>query len=171
MCACERACAHMCLHVHMCGHVQLQAVYSTDIISMSIQRWVVLISFPSMPFKQHGNHSGEWIWNKARMHWSGDSNFCLWIQAHTHRTVLWFKLHCLTDGLFPWVWHHFMYASNVGLQITILIICQLLLWLIRLLYNNHKRSLTFCCKNSEHLSSNNACALDFQTVILNKKQM
>lgn len=81
---CVRSCAHMCLHVHMCGQVQRQAVYSTDIISMSTQRWVVLISFPSMPFKQHGNHSGEWIWNKARMHWCGDCNFCLWIQEHTH---------------------------------------------------------------------------------------
>lgn len=85
-CVCARAwaCAHMCLHVHMCGHVQLQAVYSTDIISMSTQRWVVLISFPSMPFKQHGNHSGEWIWNKFTMHWSGDSRFCVWTETRTH---------------------------------------------------------------------------------------
>lgn len=62
----------------MCGHVQLQAVYSADIISRSTQRWVVLISFPSMPFEQHGNHGGEWIWNKFPMHWCGDSG------THTH---------------------------------------------------------------------------------------
>ena len=77
-CASVHVCAHvsMCTHVfacvHMCGHVQLQAVYSADIIGVSTQRWVVLISFPSMPFEQHGNHGGEWIWNKFPMHWCGD---------------------------------------------------------------------------------------------------
>ena len=59
VCVTERGGTHMCLHVHMCGLVQLPAVYSADIIGMSTQRWVVLISFPSMPFEQHGNHSGE----------------------------------------------------------------------------------------------------------------
>lgn len=73
-CACTIAWTPLCLNVHMCGHVQLQAVYSADIISMRTQRWVVLISFPSMPFEQHGNHGGEWIWNKFPRHWCEDSH-------------------------------------------------------------------------------------------------
>lgn len=73
--------AHVGEHVYACGHVQLQAVYSADIISMSTQRWVVLISFPSMPFKQHGNHGGGWIWNKFPMHWCGVCSSC--VLTHT----------------------------------------------------------------------------------------
>lgn len=68
---------YMCAHEHTCFHVQLQAVYRMDIISMSTLRWAVLISFPSMPFKQHSNHSGQWIWNKFSMHWCEESKLQL----------------------------------------------------------------------------------------------
>ena len=114
VCVTERGGTHMCLHVHMCGLVQLPAVYSADIIGMSTQRWVVLISFPSMPFEQHGNHGGEWIWNKFPMHWCGDdSGFCVWTQAHTlsytwqtqYSTFI--QTSCLTV-LFSQVWCYFM---------------------------------------------------------------
>lgn len=86
---------YMCAHEHTCFHVQLQAVYRMDIISMSTLRWAVLISFPSMPFKQHSNHSGQWIWNKFSMHWCEES-----------------KLQLMNRLTHTWQMQYFYFCSN-----------------------------------------------------------
>lgn len=47
----------ICICMHTSVDMSICSLDSADIARVSTQRCVVLISFPSMPFKQHCNHS------------------------------------------------------------------------------------------------------------------